>query len=127
MTARSRFPSARRVVSLYDLMDSAYDVEAIGDYSRLLGHVPIIAPNPRRNSELKAELRDEAKAQGAAGIIDARRRRFRQRSAVERTNGRLKDEFGGRHLRVRGHAKAFCHLMFGILALTVDQLMRLLY
>ena len=38
---------------------------------------------------------------------------------------RLKDEFGGRHVRVRGDAKVLCHLMFGIIALTVDQLMRL--
>ncbi len=118
--------TAQRVVSLYDLMDSAYDVEAIRDHSKLLGHVPIIDVNPRRNSELKAELRDEARAQSVTGIIDAQRQRFRQRSTVERTNGRLKDEFGGRHLRVRGHAKAFCHLMFGIVALAVDQLMRLL-
>jgi hypothetical protein len=29
-------------------------------------------------------------------------------------------------VRVRGAAKVFCHLMFGVLALTVDQLMRLL-
>jgi hypothetical protein len=42
-----------------------------------------------------------------------------------RINGRLKDDFGGRHVRVRGHAKVFCHLMFGVLALTVDQLIRL--
>jgi len=27
--------------------------------------------------------------------------------------------------RVRGHAKVLCHLMFGVLALTIDQLMRL--
>jgi hypothetical protein len=33
--------------------------------------------------------------------------------------------FGARHVRVRGHAKVFCHLMFGILALTINQLMRL--
>ena len=51
--------------------------------------------------------------------------RYRQRSAAERVNARLKDEFGERHVRVRGHAKVFCHLMFGILVLTVDQLMRL--
>ena len=41
-------------------------------------------------------------------------------------NGRLKDEFGARQIRVRGHAKVLCHLMFGILALTVTQLLRLL-
>ena len=34
--------------------------------------------------------------------------------------------FGGRQVRVRGHAKVLCHLMFGILALTVAQLVRLL-
>jgi Transposase DDE domain len=49
-----------------------------------------------------------------------------ERSAAERVNARLKDEFGGRHVRVRGHAKVLCHLMFGVLALTVDQLMRLI-
>ncbi|MDM8566513.1 hypothetical protein QUF74_12790 [Candidatus Halobeggiatoa sp. HSG11] len=37
----------------------------------------------------------------------------------------LKDEFGGRNVRVKGHAKVHCHLMFGILIITVDQLMRL--
>ena len=42
---------------------------------------------------------------------------------MERVNGRLKDEFGGRMVRVRGHAKVMCHLMFGILALTADQLL----
>ena len=86
--------TAQRVVSLYDLMDSAYDVEAIRNHSRLLGHVPIIDLNPRRDSVLKAELRDEARAQSVAGIIDAQRQRFRQRSGVERVNGRMKDEFG---------------------------------
>ena len=43
----------------------------------------------------------------------------------ERVNARLKDEFGGRTLRVRGASKVMAHLMFGILALTVDQLLRL--
>ena len=43
----------------------------------------------------------------------------------ERVNGRLKDEFGGRHVRVRGAAKVMCHCMFGVLALTADQLVRL--
>ena len=43
---------------------------------------------------------------------------------LERVNGRLKDEFGARQVRVRG-GKVLCHLMFGVLALTVDQLLRL--
>jgi len=41
-------------------------------------------------------------------------------------NGRLKDDFGGRHIRVKGNAKVMSHLMFGVLALTADQLLRLL-
>ena len=40
-------------------------------------------------------------------------------------NSALKDSYGARHVRVRGHAKVACHLFFGVLALTVEQLMRL--
>jgi hypothetical protein len=43
---------------------------------------------------------------------------------VERVNARLKDEFGARVLRVRGAIKVKCHLMFGILALAADQILR---
>ena len=43
----------------------------------------------------------------------------------EAVNARLKDEFGASHLRVRGAAKVMAHLMFGVLALTVDQWMRM--
>jgi len=50
--------------------------------------------------------------------------RYNERSNVERVNGRLKDEFGGKMVRVRGYAKIMTHLMFGIIALTSDQLMR---
>ena len=52
--------------------------------------------------------------------------RYNERSSVERVNGRIKDDVGGDSIRVRGHKKVMCHLMFGILALTVDQLLRLL-
>lgn len=45
--------------------------------------------------------------------------RYRERSAAERTNARLKDEFGARFVMV------MCHLTFGLLALSVDQLLRL--
>ena len=36
---------------------------------------------------------------------------------------RLKEEFGGRSVRVRGHAKVMCNLMFGILVLAASQLL----
>ena len=43
----------------------------------------------------------------------------------ERVNARLKDEFEASHIRVRGAAMVMAHLMFGVLALTVDQWLRL--
>jgi hypothetical protein len=50
---------------------------------------------------------------------------YKIRTVAERANARLKDEFGARNLRVRGHAKAFCHLMFGVTVLAADALVRL--
>ena len=49
-----------------------------------------------------------------------------ERSQAERTNARLKDEFGGKQVWVRSRAKVMIHRMFGLLVLTADQLMRLL-
>ncbi len=103
--------TAQRVTSLYDLMDSAYDAPQIREFSRHLGHVPIIDPNPRRGEAVPL---DPAQAQ-----------RFKERSAAERVNSQLKDNYGGRFVRVRGSAKVMCHLMFGVLALTATQLFRL--
>ena len=116
--------TAARVTNLYDLMDSAYDAAAIKDHSMSLGHVPIIDINPRNNKALKEERAAEAKRLRRIGFKMPEDVRYNQRSSSERVNGRLKDEFGGRNVRVRGHAKVFCHLMFGILALTIDQLLR---
>ena len=107
-------------------MDSAYDAAKIRVCSRKLGHVPIIDPNPRTRARKQA-LEAQARARRAAGRLPAERRRRRERSTVERVNGRLKDEFGGRRIQVRGHAKVMAHLMFGICALSVDQLIRLLH
>ena len=96
----------------YDLMDAAYCSEEIRNHSRSLGHVPLIDHNPRGGEKVAF---DPAEAQ-----------RYMERSQAERTNARLKDEFGGRQVWVRGPAKVMNHLMFGLLALTADQLLRLL-
>lgn len=103
--------TAQRVVSLYDLMDAAYDAEVIKKHSLMLGHVPIIDHNPRGGEKRQM---DEATAQ-----------RYKIRTGAERVNARLKDEFCGRMIRVRGPKKVMAHLMFGILVLTADQLLRL--
>ena len=51
--------------------------------------------------------------------------RYGERSTAERVNSGLKDNHGGRTLRVRGPAKVMCHLMFGVLSFTALQLLRL--
>ena len=114
-----------RVHNLYDLMDSAYDVAEIKQHSRDLGHVPIIDTNPRATPGLKQELAEEAKRLRTVGHSTAEQTRYRERSAAERVNGGLKDNHGGRTLRVRGPNKVMCHLMFGVLSFTALQLIRL--
>lgn len=114
-----------RVINLYDLMDSAYDAPIIREYIRSLGHVPIIDINTRRNTKLKAELKAEEQRFELLHLEKPEDRRYNERTNAERVNARLKDEFGGRMIRVRGYAKVMAHLMFGILALTADQMMRL--
>jgi hypothetical protein len=115
--------SSERVTNLYDVMDSAYDVPQIHAMSRELGHIPLIDVHPRRDPTLKKELSAEKKRCQRVGHKTAETLRYNERSTVERVNARLKDEFGGRVVRVRGHAKVMCHLMFGILALTANQMM----
>ena len=104
---------------------AAYDAEPIRQHSRSLCHVPLFDTNPRRDKTLAEERRTEARRLKNLGFQLAEQVRYNERTAGERVNGRLKDDFGGRHVRVRGAAKVMCHCMFGVLALTVDQLVRL--
>ena len=73
----------------------------------------------------KAEAEAGARARRCAGLARAEDIRFKERSAAERVNSALKDNYGARFVRVRGHDKVLCQLMFGILALAAEQLMRL--
>jgi IS5 family transposase len=114
--------TARRVTSLYDVMDAGYDAMEIREHSRSLGHVPIIRPKKRRQKQVPFSGREEWEA---PELTWAEADRFRERTAVERVYARLKDEFGGRQIRVRGAQKVMAHLMFGVLALTADQLLKL--
>ena len=41
-------------------------------------------------------------------------------------NSHLEDGHGGRSIYVRGHAKVFLHLAFGILVIAVEQVFKLL-
>lgn len=104
--------TAERVTSWYDLMDSAYDAKDIRESCRELGHVPIIDANRRRG---KVPLMESDRA-----------RRYRNRTSAERVNSRLKDDCGGRMVRVRGAPKVHTHLMFGVLVIFAEALLGLL-
>jgi hypothetical protein len=117
--------TSERVVHLYELMDSAYDAGEIHAHSRQLNHVPIIAPHPRRGTKKPSKLPKVFPVRRAPELTWAERERYRERTMSERVNARLKDEFGANQVRVRGASKVMAHLMFGVLALTVDQWMRL--
>lgn len=103
--------TSKKVNYCYDLMDAAYDAQQIWEQSKALGHVAIIDRNPRKGKAIPMSPH-EAK-------------RYNERGSCERFNGRLKEDFGGRHVMVRGHAKVTMHLMFGVVALFADQLMKL--
>jgi hypothetical protein len=104
--------TAQRVDNLYDLMDSAYDAGPIREQSVALGHVPLIDGHTRRGGVKPQFAPHEAQ-------------RYKERTTIERVFARLKEEFGGRTIRVRGPAKVMTSLLFGIIALTADQLIRL--
>jgi Transposase domain (DUF772) len=88
--------------------ESAGDIPREPTFSRALGHVPIIDPNPRGGEKLPC--------------APAQAQRFKERSASERVNSLLKERYGGRWVRGRGAAKVMCHLMFGLVARTATAL-----
>jgi len=103
--------TSERFDYLYDLMDSAYDAQPIYEMSRSLGHVPIIDKNDRRKEVIPLAPHEAV--------------RYRERTVAERFNSRLKEGFGAGNVMVRGAAKVSLHLMFGIIALFADQLLKL--
>ena len=100
--------TAERVESFYDLMDAAYDSKHIRGFSEQLGHVPII-PHSARHGKVEPMELDRA-------------RRYDNRTTAERFNSRLKDDCGGRMVRVRGKPKVHQHLMFGVLVIFAEAL-----
>lgn len=90
-----------------------------------LGHVPIIAVNPRRQRDLKGDVAREGRCQALTGHRLAQHVRYGERTRSERVNANLKDNRGGRSVRVRGHAKVLCHLTLGVLSIAAVQILRL--
>ncbi len=87
-----------KVTYLYDLTYAAYDAAQVWDQSRELDHVPIIDRNPRGKAIIPMAPHEAV--------------RYNERTASERCNSRLKEDFGGRSVMVRGADKVMMHLMF---------------
>jgi hypothetical protein len=115
--------STNRVIYFYVLADAAYEAYHITEESRALGHILIV--DPKAPGGPKSKAKDIPMGKRKRELTWAEQDRYKERTMVERANARLKDEFGGRNVRVRGAAKVMAHLMFGVLALTVDQLLKL--
>lgn len=105
--------TSSRVDYLYDVMDSACDAAQILEMSKKLGHVPLADKN-RRGGESIPMMPHESL-------------RYNERSVVERFNSRLKESFGAKNIMVKGSMKVKQHLMFGVIALFADQLLKLVH
>ena len=104
--------TSSKVTYCYDLMDAAYDARRIDETSREFGHVPIIDKNSRGKKPIPMAPHEAL--------------RYKVRSGAERANARLKEDFGAEDVMVKGHGKVTQHLMFGVIVLFADQLIRLL-
>jgi hypothetical protein len=95
--------SNERCFGCYKLMDKAYWSKPIIQFEMGQGSVPIVPGKVTRAGD-------------PLPLDPDRQERFKDRTVVERFNSRLKDNLGGRFVRVRGHAKVHLHLMMGVLA-----------
>ena len=103
--------TAQRVPHIaYQLMDAAYDAIAIRKAAQDLDQTAIIEGQTWKKKYIPFDT--------------AQKKRFCQRTNAERAFSRLKDEFGLRDFRVRGHPKVHLHVMISILLLFADQMLR---
>ncbi|HBR17489.1 MAG TPA: IS5/IS1182 family transposase, partial [Deltaproteobacteria bacterium] len=103
--------TSARVDYLYDVMDAAYDAGQIYETSRTLGHVPLIDRNSRGKESIPMAPHEAV--------------RYNERTVAERLNSRIKEDFGARNVMVKGAEKVKTHLMFGLIVLFADQLLKL--
>ena len=105
--------TSQKVTSLYSLMDAAYDAKTIEEFIASKGK-KAIADVKKKRGEIEA-----------IPLEPCDRIRFKNRTTVERTFSDLKDNHGGRTVRVRGGEKVMAHLMAGVLVVTAKMLLRL--
>jgi hypothetical protein len=121
--------TSKRVKTLYDLMDAAYDAKIIKDYSTGLGHKPIVDINPKNSKKLKAQKElleaEKKKFEWLDLPFSSDAHHYNQRSMVERVNAYLKDNFGCNKIYYKGADKVASVLAFGILSVCIHQSLKL--
>ncbi|MCO5350283.1 MAG: hypothetical protein M9913_05165 [Bryobacteraceae bacterium] len=88
-------------------------------------HVPIIAVHGPTRDEKTSPLTKARLPKPTPELTWAQQERYKERTMSERVNARLKDEFEPARSASPAAAKVMAHLMYGVLALTVDQWMKL--
>lgn len=114
--------SSSRANVLYELMDSAYDVNAIKDYIKKKGRVPLVKFHKRKGKR-KQFVEGNALATKVLNWKPADEKRLQHRFCNERLFARLKDSFLGNCIYVREHSKVMCHVMLGVLSLFACELL----
>jgi len=109
--------------NFYDLMDAAYDIEEIHLHSKSLGHVPIIDEHRTRTNS--KEVDEEEKARSVLRWLPAEKVRYKKRAPAERFNAILKENYMGTSVRYREYVKVTCHVMFSVLVLAADLLLKI--
>lgn len=97
---------AQPVTNLHDVVDAATCSNDLRAYSRSLGHVPQIDHNPSKGPKI--------------AFSPAKALRPNEHAVAERSNVRLKDEFGANHVMVQRATKVMGHLIFVVLVLSAD-------
>jgi hypothetical protein len=116
--------SSQKVNSFYEVMDKAYYVKAISQFIDSKGRKALIS-ECAKTTHAKAEQELELKARAVINWKPPKEKRQECRTEVERFFSNLKDNFCGRFIRVKGHLKVSCHLMFSVIALTAIRLLHL--
>jgi transposase len=122
--------TSKRVSYLHDLEDAGYDSEVIRNFSKKLGHKPIIDINPKNSTKLKEKIelqKDEKKKFEFLNLSqNSDTYHYNQRSMVERVNKYLKEDFGCNTIYYQGATKVASILAFGVLSICIHQSLKLL-
>lgn len=105
--------TSSRLRYCYDLMDCGYQGPEIRHVAESLGHVAIVAPQPRKTKRL-------------VPLEPDRQRHYRARTTVERFYSQFKDGGATRQVWVRGHAKVHATCMCALLVVFAKLLPTLL-